>query len=137
MVIAVPDSGIAAAIGYAEESGIPYNTGLIKNKYMGRTFIQPDQKSRELAVRLKLNVMKRNIEGKRLILIDDSIVRGTTSKRIINMLKAAGASEVHVRVSSPPVKHPCYFGIDPPNRQKLIGAIHTIDEICEMIGEDS
>lgn len=137
MVIAVPDSGIAAAIGYAEESGIPYNTGLIKNKYMGRTFIQPDQKSRELAVRLKLNVMKRNIEGKRLILIDDSIVRGTTSKRIINMLKAAGASEVHVRVSSPPVKHPCYFGIDTPNRQQLIGAIHTIDEICEMIGADS
>lgn len=137
MVIAVPDSGVAAAIGYAEESGIPYNIGMIKNKYMGRTFIQPDQKSRELAVRLKLNVMKQNIDGKRLILIDDSIVRGTTSKRIVSMLKAAGAKEVHIRVSSPPVKHPCYFGIDTPNRQQLVGAVNTLDEICEMIGADS
>lgn len=137
MVIAVPDSGIAAAIGYAEESGIPYNVGMIKNKYMGRTFIQPDQKSRELAVRLKLNVMKNTVRGKRLILIDDSIVRGTTSKRIVNMLKAAGATEVHIRVSSPPVTHSCYFGIDTPNRLHLVGATHTIDEIREMIGADS
>lgn len=137
MVIAVPDSGVAAAIGYAEESGIPYNIGMIKNKYMGRTFIQPDQKSRELAVRLKLNVLKENVDGKRLILIDDSIVRGTTSKRIVSMLKAAGAKEVHIRVSSPPVMHPCYFGIDTPNRLQLVGATHTIDEIKEMVGADS
>lgn len=137
MVIAVPDSGIAAAIGYAEESGIPYDIGMIKNKYLGRTFIQPDQKSRELAVRLKLNVMKENVEGKRLILIDDSIVRGTTSKRIVSMLKEAGAKEVHIRVSSPPVIHSCYFGIDTPNRLQLVGATHSIEEIREMIGADS
>lgn len=137
MVIAVPDSGIAAAIGYAEESGIPYDIGMIKNKYLGRTFIQPDQKSRELAVRLKLNVMKENVDGKRLILIDDSIVRGTTSKRIVSMLKEAGAKEVHIRVSSPPVMHSCYFGIDTPNRLQLVGAMHSIEEIREMIGADS
>ncbi|MDN5351308.1 MAG: amidophosphoribosyltransferase [Clostridiales bacterium] len=137
MVIAVPDSGIAAAIGYAEESGIPFDIGLIKNKYLGRTFIQPDQKSRELAVRLKLNVMKENIAGKRLILIDDSIVRGTTSRRIVNMLKAGGAKEVHIRVSSPPVTHSCYFGIDTPNRSQLVGATHTLEEIREMVGADS
>ncbi len=137
MVIAVPDSGIAAAIGYAEASGIPFDIGLIKNKYLGRTFIQPDQKSRELAVRLKLNAMSENIEGKRLILIDDSIVRGTTSKRLVNMLKDAGATEVHIRVSSPPVSHSCYFGIDTPNRAQLIGATHTIEEIREMTGADS
>lgn len=137
LVVAVPDSGIAAAIGFAEESGIPYAVGLIKNKYMGRTFIQPDQKSRELAVRLKLNVLKENIEGKRLVLIDDSIVRGTTSKRIVDMLKDAGATEVHVRVSSPPVKHSCYFGIDTPTQKQLVGAVNTIDEIKEMIHADS
>jgi len=137
MVIAVPDSGIAAAIGYAEASGIPFDTGLIKNKYMGRTFIQPDEKSRELAVRLKLNVMKENIDGKRLVLIDDSIVRGTTSRRIVNMLKAAGAKEVHIRVSSPPVCHSCYFGIDTPSKKQLIGATNSLKEICEMIGADS
>lgn len=137
LVMAVPDSGTAAATGYAEASGIPYMVGLIKNKYMGRTFIQPDQKSRELAVRLKLNVLKENVEGKRLVLIDDSIVRGTTSRRIVDMLKEAGAKEVHVRVSSPPVTNSCYFGIDTPNRNQLVGAIHTVDEICEMIHADS
>ncbi|BEP28416.1 amidophosphoribosyltransferase [Helicovermis profundi] len=137
MVIAVPDSGIAAAIGYAEESGIPYGVGLIKNKYLGRSFIQPDQKSRELAVKLKLNVLSDSIKGKRLVLIDDSIVRGTTSGRIVSMLKEAGAKEVHVRVSSPPVKFSCYFGIDTPSRKQLVGAIKTIDEIRDMIGADS
>jgi len=137
MVIAVPDSGIAAAIGYAEYSGIPYSVGLIKNKYMGRTFIQPDQKSRELAVRLKLNVLKDDVKGKRLVLIDDSIVRGTTSRRIVDMLKAAGATEVHVRVSSPPVTHSCFFGIDTPSTSQLVGATHTIEEIREMIHADS
>lgn len=137
MVIAVPDSGVAAAIGYAEASGIPYDIGMIKNKYLGRTFIQPDQKSRELAVRLKLNVMRENVEGKRLILIDDSIVRGTTSKRLVSMLKNAGAKEVHIRVSSPPVTHSCFFGIDTPNRQNLVAATHTLKEMCDMIGADS
>jgi amidophosphoribosyltransferase len=137
LVIAVPDSGIAAAIGYAEESGIPYGVGLIKNKYMGRTFIQPDQKSRELAVRLKLNVLTDNIVGKRIIMIDDSIVRGTTSRRIVDMLKSAGAKEVHVRVSSPPVAHSCYFGIDTPSKKQLVGATHTVDEIRDMIHADS
>ncbi len=136
-VVAVPDSGTAAATGYAEASGIPYMVGLIKNKYMGRTFIQPDQKSRELAVRLKLNVLKENVEGKRIVLIDDSIVRGTTSRRIVDMLKEAGAKEVHLRVSSPPVKHSCYFGIDTPSRQHLVGAVNTIEEIREMIHADS
>lgn len=136
-VVAVPDSGTAAATGYAEASGIPYMVGLIKNKYMGRTFIQPDQKSRELAVRLKLNVLKENVEGKRIVLIDDSIVRGTTSRRIVDMLKEAGAKEVHLRVSSPPVKHSCYFGIDTPTRKHLVGAVHTIEEIRDMIHADS
>ncbi len=137
LVIAVPDSGKSAAIGYAQQSGIPFGIGLIKNKYMGRTFIQPSQEMRELAVRLKLNVLQSNVKGKRLILIDDSIVRGTTSRRIIDMLKAAGATEVHVRVSSPPVTHSCYFGIDTPNRQHLVAATHEIDQIKEMIHADS
>ena len=137
MVIAVPDSGTVAAIGYAEASKIPFGEGLIKNRYVGRTFIQPDQKMRELSVRLKLNVLKANIEGKRLVLIDDSIVRGTTSGKIVDLLKAAGATEVHVRVSSPPVKHSCYFGIDTPTRKNLVGAVHSVEEIREMIGADS
>ena len=137
IVIAVPDSGIPAAIGFANESGIPYDVGLIKNKYMGRTFIQPDQKIRELAVRLKLNVLKENIKGKRIVLIDDSIVRGTTSKRIINMLKDAGAKEVHVRISSPPVTHSCYFGIDTPSKKQLVGSSKTVEEIRDLINADS
>lgn len=137
IVIAVPDSGIDAAIGYAERSGIPYGVGLIKNKYIGRTFIKPDQKSRELAVRLKLNPLKENISGKRVIMIDDSIVRGTTSKKIVEALRKAGAAEVHVLVSSPPVAHSCFFGIDTPERKELIGAVKTVEEICEMIGADS
>ena len=137
MVIAVPDSGTAAAIGYSEESNIPFGVGLIKNKYLGRTFIQPDQESREIAVRLKLNVLKENIEGKRLVLIDDSIVRGTTSKRIVDLLKENGAKEVHVRVSSPPVKHSCYFGIDTPSPKHLVGSTMTKEDIRKMIGADS
>ncbi|MCT4566402.1 MAG: amidophosphoribosyltransferase [Maledivibacter sp.] len=137
IVMAVPDSGTVAAIGYAEESGIPYRQGLLKNKYLGRTFIQPDQKMRELMVKLKLSVLKENIEGKRLVLIDDSIVRGTTSSRIVDMLRQAGAKEVHLRVSSPPVTHSCYFGIDTPTRKQLIGATHSIEEIREQIGADS
>lgn len=137
MVISVPDSGTAAAIGYAQESCIPYGAGLIKNKYLGRTFIQPDQKSRELGVKLKLNVLKDNVKGKRIIMIDDSIVRGTTSKRIVDMLREAGATEIHMRVSSPPVKYSCYFGIDTPEPKQLVGATMSVEEIRELIGVDS
>lgn len=137
IVMSVPDSGTVAAIGFAEESGIPFRQGLLKNKYLGRTFIQPDQKMRELMVKLKLSVLRENIEGKRLVLVDDSIVRGTTSKRIVKMLKEAGAKEVHIRVSSPPVKYSCYFGIDTPTRKQLIGATHEVEEIRKSIGADS
>jgi len=137
LVIAVPDSGTVAAEGYAEESGIPFGEGLVKNRYVGRTFIKPDQKTRELAVRLKLNPLKLNLKDKRIVLIDDSIVRGTTSKRIVSMLKDAGATEVHVRVSSPPVKYSCFFGIDTPEQKKLVGAQFTVEEIRGMIGADS
>ena len=137
MVIAVPDSGTVAAIGYAEESTIPFGEGLIKNRYVGRTFIQPDQRMRELSVKLKLNVLKDNVKGKKIIMVDDSIVRGTTSGKIVKMLKEAGAKEVHVRVSSPPVTHSCYFGIATPNADKLVASKHTIKEIQKMIGADS
>ncbi len=137
MVIAVPDSGTVAAIGYAEESGIPFGEGLIKNRYVGRTFIQPDQRMRELSVKLKLNVLKDNVKGKRIIMVDDSIVRGTTSGKLVKMLKDAGAREVHVRVCSPPVTHPCYFGIDTPDSDKLVAANYSVEEIRKMIGADS
>ncbi len=137
MVIAVPDSGTVAAIGYAQESGIPFGEGLIKNRYVGRTFIQPDQRMRELSVKLKLNILKENIKGKRIVMIDDSIVRGTTSGKIVKMLKEAGAKEVHIRVSSPPVKYSCYFGIDTPSRRHLVAANHSVKEISKMIGADS
>lgn len=137
MVIAVPDSSIPAAIGYAEASGIPFGEGLMKNRYVGRTFIQPTQAMRELAVRLKLTALKPNVEGKRLIMIDDSIVRGTTSKQIVESLKAAGAKEVHVRISSPPVAYSCYFGIDTPDKKQLLGATKTLEQIRSFIGADS
>ena len=137
VVMAVPDSGIPAAIGYAEASGIPYGEGLIKNKYMGRTFILPVQEQRENAVRIKLATIRHNIEGKRLIIIDDSIVRGTTLKRIVNHLREAGAKEIHVCAASPEVKFSCYFGIDTPHREKLIAVQKSINEICEYIGADS
>ncbi|HEX3029555.1 MAG TPA: amidophosphoribosyltransferase, partial [Clostridia bacterium] len=120
LVIGVPDSGLTAAIGYSEQSGIPYGQGMIKNRYVGRTFIQPDQGQREKGVRIKLNAMKDSINGKRIVMIDDSIVRGTTSRRIVQMLKDAGATEVHMRVSSPPIKYSCYFGIDTPSRHQLV-----------------
>ncbi|SDZ33429.1 amidophosphoribosyltransferase [Proteiniborus ethanoligenes] len=137
IVISVPDSGTSAAIGYAEESGIPYSIGLIKNRYIGRTFIKPNQSNREQGVKIKLNVLKENIQGKRVVLVDDSIVRGTTSKRIVSMLKKAGAKEVHLRISSPSVAYPCYFGIDTPYREHLVGANKTMDEICQMVNADS
>lgn len=137
IVIGVPDSGIPAAVGYAEASKIPYGIGFIKNKYVGRTFIAPSQELREKAVSVKLNALKTNVEGKRVVIIDDSIVRGTTSKRLVQILRKAGAKEVHFRVSSPMVKYPCYFGIDTPYRKDLIGAHSEVEEIREKIGADS
>ena len=137
VVMAVPDSGIPAAIGYAEASGIPYGEGLIKNKYMGRTFILPVQEMRDDAVRIKLATIKHNIENKRLILIDDSIVRGTTLRRIVKHLRDAGAKEIHVCAASPEVKFSCYFGIDTPHREKLIAVQKSPEEICEYMGADS
>ena len=136
-VIAVPDSGIPAAIGFSEASGIPFGVGLIKNRYTGRTFIQPNQALREQGVRIKLNVLKKNVEGKRVVIIDDSIVRGTTIKRIVKMLKDSGAKEVHLRISSPPVTHPCHFGIDTPDKEQLIGAQMTVPEIANLLQVDS
>ncbi|MBS4538899.1 amidophosphoribosyltransferase [Clostridium sp. D2Q-11] len=137
LIMSVPDSGTLAAIGYSEESGIPFREGLIKNKYLGRSFIEPSQDMRELLVKLKLSVLRENVEGKRIILVDDSIVRGTTSKKIISMLKKAGAKEIHVRVSSPPVKYSCYFGIDTPERKHLIASEYSLEEIRQRIACDS
>lgn len=137
LVVGVPESGNAAAMGYALESGIPYGTAFIKNAYVGRTFIKPKQSQRESSVNVKLNVLKDVVKGKRIVMIDDSIVRGTTSDRIVGMLKAAGATQVHVRISSPPFLHPCYFGTDIPDENQLIAHDKTVDEICEMIGADS
>lgn len=137
LVIGVPDSGLTAAIGFSTESGIPYGQGLIKNRYVGRTFIQPDQAQRENGVKIKLNAIKKSVEGKRIVMIDDSIVRGTTTKRIVQMLKNAGAKEVHMRVSSPPTKYPCFFGIDTASRKQLVAASHTVEEIRAIIGADS
>jgi amidophosphoribosyltransferase len=136
-VICVPDSGTPAAIGYALESGIPYTVGLIKNRYIGRTFIQPTQKIREEGVSLKLNPLREEIEGKRIVMVDDSIVRGTTSKKIVQALRDAGAKEVHVRVSSPVILHSCYFGIDTPCKDELVGATTLIENIKDKIGADS
>lgn len=137
VVIGVPDSGISAAMGYSEESGIPYGLGFVKNKYIGRTFIQPSQAMRENSVRIKLNVLKSTVEGKRVVMVDDSIVRGTTSKRIVSLLRRAGAKEVHVRSSAPPFLYPCYFGTDVPSQDQLIACNYTMDEIRDMIGADS
>lgn len=138
IVIGVPDSGLDAALGYARESGIPYGIGFIKNRYIGRSFIQPNQNQREDAVRIKLNVIKENIKGKRVIMIDDSIVRGTTCARIVNLLREAGASQVHMRVSSPPFKYPCYFGTDVDNQENLIACkYNSTEEIAKVIGVDS
>jgi len=137
VVIGVPDSGLAAARGYAIQSGIPYGVGFIKNRYVGRTFIQPSQFMREQGVHLKLTPVLSEIKGKRVVMIDDSIVRGTTSRKIVKLLKDAGAKEVHVRVSSPPVKHSCYFGIDTPERENLIASSNSIEKIREKICADS
>lgn len=137
IVIGVPDSGIPAAVGFSKASGIPYGIGLIKNRYVGRTFISPSQELREKAVAVKLNPLKINIEGKRVVIIDDSIVRGTTSKRLVEMLRKAGAKEVHFRAASPMVKYPCYFGIDTPHRNELMASLADMEKIREQIGSDS
>lgn len=137
LVVGVPESGNVAALGFALESGIPYGMAFIKNSYVGRTFIKPKQSQRESSVKIKLNVLKEAVNGKRVVMIDDSIVRGTTSARIVKMLKDAGAAEVHVRISSPPFLHPCYFGTDVPSEDQLIAHDHTVDEICQYIGADS
>ncbi|MDF2722162.1 MAG: amidophosphoribosyltransferase [Paenibacillus sp.] len=137
IVTGVPDSSISAAIGFAEQTGIPYELGLIKNRYTGRTFIQPSQELREQGVKMKLSAVRKVVEGKRVVMIDDSIVRGTTSLRIVNLLREAGAKEVHVRISSPPFKNPCFYGIDTPSRKELIGAQKSIEEIRKAINADS
>jgi amidophosphoribosyltransferase len=137
LVIGVPESSTPAAIGYAQASGIPYGQGLVKNSYVGRTFIQPSQTIRQRGVRLKYNPLREAIAGKRLVVVDDSIVRGTTQRAIVAMLREAGAAQVHVRISSPPVAWPCYFGIDFPSRAELLAGNLTVEEIRQSIGADS
>ncbi|MFP7494439.1 amidophosphoribosyltransferase [Terribacillus saccharophilus] len=137
VVTGVPDSSISAAIGFSEASGIPYELGLIKNRYVGRTFIQPSQELREQGVKMKLSAVRGIVKGKRVVMVDDSIVRGTTSKRIVRMLKEAGATEVHVRIASPPIQNPCFYGIDTSTTSELIAANHSIEEMRELIEADS
>lgn len=137
VVIGVPDSGLDAAVGYAKQAGIPYEIGFIKNKYIGRTFIQPGQKSREDKVKIKLNPIANVVRGKRIVMIDDSIVRGTTSARIVKLLREEGAKEIHMRVSAPPFLNPCYYGTDIDSRENLIAASHSVEEIAKIIGVDS
>ena len=136
-MIAVPTTGHSAAQGYSEVTGIPYGDGLYKNQYVGRTFIQPSQTLRDRGVKLKLNPLPDSIRGKRLVVVDDSIVRGTTTKQIVAALREAGATEVHIRITCPPVKWPCFYGIDMPTRQELIGADLTVEEIRAYVGADS
>ncbi|ACK68108.1 amidophosphoribosyltransferase [Rippkaea orientalis PCC 8801] len=137
LVMGVPDSGIPAAIGFSQVSGIPYGEGLIKNRYVGRTFIQPTQHMRESGIKMKLNPLKDVLDGKRIIMVDDSIVRGTTSRKIVKALRDAGAKQVHMRISSPPVTHPCFYGIDTDNQSQLIAATQSLEKIAEQIGVDS
>ena len=137
LVVGVPDSGLVAAKGYSEQSGIPYGMAFHKNSYVGRTFIKPKQSQRESSVKIKLNVIEEVVRGKRIVMVDDSIVRGTTCANIIKMLKKAGAKEVHVRISSPPFLHPCYFGTDIPEREQLIAYNRSIEEIRDIIGADT
>ena len=137
LVIAVPDSGVPAAIGYAQASGIPYDVGLIRSHYVGRTFIEPQQSIRHFGVKLKLSAVRQVLKGKRVVVVDDSIVRGTTSRKIVKMLKAAGALEVHLRISSPPTQWPCFYGIDTPSRQELIASSHTVEEIARYVTADT
>ncbi len=137
IVVPVPDSGTAAAIGYASESGLKFRFGLVRNHYVGRTFIEPKQSIRHFGVKVKLNPVRDLIEGQRVVLIDDSIVRGTTSKKIVQMVRQAGAREVHVRISCPPTIAPCFYGVNTPTREELIGANLSVDQIAEFIGADS
>jgi amidophosphoribosyltransferase len=137
LVTPVPDSGVPAAIGYAAESGIPFRMGLIRNHYIGRTFIEPEQAIRDFGVKLKLNPVRRMLEGKRVVLVDDSIVRGTTSRKIVRLMREAGATEVHVRISCPPTISPCYYGVDTPRRDELIGANNSVEQIRQFLGADS
>jgi len=137
LVMGVPDSATAAGIGYSRQSGIPFTEGLLKNRYVGRTFIQPDQRLRELGVRLKFNPLPEILSGKRIVVVDDSIVRGTTTPRVVNILRRAGAKEVHLRICAPPIKFPCFFGVDMPSRWELIAAQKTIEEIRQFVGSDS
>ena len=137
IVVGVPDSGLSAAIGYAEEAGLPFETGMVKNRYIGRTFIEPTQELREQGVKMKLSVVSKVVSGKSVVLIDDSIVRGTTSRNLIKMLKNAGAKEVHMRIASPEIKFPCFYGVDFSTYDELISARHSIDEIRDIIGADS
>jgi amidophosphoribosyltransferase len=137
VVIPVPDSGTSAALGFSEQSGIHYEMGLIRNHYVGRTFIEPQQGIRHFGVKVKLNPMREMLEGRRVVVIDDSIVRGTTSRKIVRMIRSAGAAEVHMRISSPPIQWPCYYGIDTPTRKELIGASHNVEEIRRYLGADS
>jgi len=137
LVIPVPDSGVPAAIGYSQESGIPFGMGLVRSHYVGRTFIEPTQSIRHFGVRLKLSALRGVLENKRIVVVDDSIVRGTTSRKIVKMLRAAGAREIHLRISSPPTTWPCYYGVDTPNRQELIAASHTEEEIARYVTADT
>jgi len=137
LVVPVPDSGAAAAIGYAEESGIPLKFGLIRNHYVGRTFIEPSQAIRDFGVKMKLNPVRSLIEGQRIVLVDDSIIRGTTSRKIVRIVREAGAREIHMRISCPPTISPCYYGIDTPTRKELIASTHSVDDIRQFIGADS
>jgi len=137
IVTPVPDSGVPAAVGYAAESGIPFRMGLIRNHYIGRTFIEPEQSIRDFGVKLKLNPVRRMIEGQRVVLVDDSIVRGTTSRKIVRLVRDAGATEVHVRISCPPTISPCYYGVDTPRRDELIASRHSVEEIRQFLGADS
>ena len=137
VVVPIPDSGVCAAIGFSEESGTPLRFGLIRNHYVGRTFIEPQQSIRHFGVKMKLNAVRSILEGKRVVLIDDSIVRGTTSRKIVKLVKAAGAREVHMRISCPPTISPCFYGVDTPRRSELIAATHSIEEIQTYLGADT
>src|SRR5207247_2226132 len=137
VIVPVPDSGVCAAMGYADEANIPLRMGLIRNHYVGRTFIQPQSAIRHFGVRVKLNPVRSILEGRRVVLVDDSLVRGTTSRKIVRMVRAAGAKEVHVRISCPPTISPCFYGVDTPRRSELIAATHTVDEIRTYLGADS
>ena len=137
LVVPVPDSGVAAALGFARELGLPFDLGLIRNHYVGRSFIEPNQRIRDFGVKLKLNPVSTLLEGKRVAVVDDTLVRGTTSKKIVRLLRKAGATEVHLRIAAPPTVGPCYFGVDTPSQEELIAANNTVAEIGHFVGSDS